>query len=88
MQTFLLFRLSTAASHTRWISVITMEWRKKKRWLSGEIKTFLEQYVFQHTSEKLQALSVEVSQLDELDRNGYPCRHCGQRFKYHSTRVK
>ncbi|CAH3041599.1 unnamed protein product, partial [Porites evermanni] len=53
---------------------------KKQPWLFGEIKTFLEQYVFQHTSDKLQALSVDVSQLDELDRNGYLCRQCGQRF--------
>ena len=44
--------------------------------------------MFKYTSEKLQALAVDVNELDELERNGYPCRECRQKFKYYSTRVK
>lgn len=70
--------------------VILSQWSedKKRRWLSNEIKVFLEEYVSQQTSKKLDELAVEVNELDELERNGYPCRECGQKFKYHSTRVK
>ena len=43
---------------------------------------------FNALPEKLQTLNEEVSELDELERNGFPRRQCGQKFKYHSTRVK
>lgn len=54
----------------------------------NEISVFLKEYVFRHTSKKLDELVLEVSELDDLERTGYPCRECGQKFKYHSTRVK
>ena len=54
----------------------------------NEISAFLKEYVFRHTSKKLDELVLEVSELDDLERTGYPCRECGQKFKYHSTRVK
>ena len=61
---------------------------QKQEWLSNEIEGFLQTYVVQFTTDKLEALATSVSDLDELERNGYPCRECGQKFKYHSTRVK
>lgn len=60
----------------------------KKEWLCNVIRLFLKTYVFQCTSDKLEGVRISVTELDELEKNGFPCRECGHKFKYHSTRVK
>lgn len=60
----------------------------KQAWLNSQIEQFLNQYVFQYNGDKIEAMRISVNELDELERNGFPCRECVQTFKYHSTRVK
>lgn len=64
-------------------------WQAKQQrdWIYSEIHQFLEQYVFLHKAELTQFVN-DVEDLRVLDKTGYPCRECGKKFKFHSTRVK
>ena len=53
----------------------------------SEIRLFLEEYVFLHKTQLTEFVNA-VEDLRMLDKTGYPCRECGQTFKFHFIRVK
>lgn len=56
-------------------------------WIYDEIRQFLAKYVFLHKTDLTEFIDA-VDDLSVLQRTGYPCRECGMKFKFHSTRVK
>lgn len=63
-------------------------WSTKQRqeWTYSEICLFLEEYVFLHKTQLTEFVNA-VEDLRVLEKTGYPCRECGQMFKFHSIRV-
>lgn len=56
-------------------------------WIYDEIRQFLGKYVFLHNTDLTEFINA-VEDLGVLQRTGYPCKECGMKFKFHSTRVK
>ena len=59
---------------------------QKRAWLSNEIDEFLNVFVFKH--HQLDEFVAAVEELDTQQRNGFPCRECGEIFRTHPLRVE
>ena len=84
------FVLDIPKKHTVPSKALLRTWsnEKKKDWLNNKIHQFLDESIFQLPLMCMDQFRTNIEELEELEREGFPCRRCGRRFKYHSVRVK